>query len=93
MESPNPFMTITNIPLGIRATHEFLRVIKVGGQMLFVADSCILSPPLEAYKKIPGIEEIQKVNTVPEDLYVLQKTKDISLEDVGNAFEEFYRDK
>lgn len=93
MASPNPFMSIANIPLGIRATHEFLRVIKEGGHMVYVSDSCLLSPPLEAYKKIPGIEEIQKVDTVPYTLYVLQKTKHISLDDVENAFEEFYREE
>ncbi|OGH20412.1 MAG: hypothetical protein A3D74_01665 [Candidatus Levybacteria bacterium RIFCSPHIGHO2_02_FULL_37_13] len=93
MASPNPFMAIVNIPLGIRATHEFLRVIKVGGHIVYVSNSCLLSPPLEAYKKIPGIEEIQEVNTVPDNLYILQKTKHISLDDVGNALEEFYREK
>jgi len=91
--SPHPLMPMINIPLGIRATHEFLRVIKEGGHMVYVSDSCLLSPPLEAYKKIPGIEEIQEVSTVRDRLYILQKTKYISLDEVGSAFEEFYREK
>lgn len=87
--SSHPLISTVSIPLGVNATYEFLRVIKDGGLLIYVLDSCELSPPLEVYKKIPGIEDLQRVNT-SHGLSILQKRKHITLAEVRNAFKKSY---